>query len=247
MSKPNIIMIHGSWHWGGCFQKVSDRLGGMGYPVSTPDLTSHGYSDVDWESVDSMATYTAPVRALLEAASEPIVLVGHSMGGVSISYLAETMPEKIKSLIYLTAFMSPPGKSANDYIFSYAEDPIAAPLFAVLTPVNDGAGVQLNTSKSDEVRDAFYGDCSDADIRVARNNAVVINSSVPGGYIPKTPPKMSRHYITCTEDHAIPFETQKQMIDESPGAKIHTLTTSHSPFFSAPDKLAELLAEIASD
>ena len=245
MTKPHIVMIHGSWHWGGCFQKVADRLAAMGYPVSTPDLLSHGYSAAAWEQVDSMASYTAPVRAILDKIGEPVILVGHSMGGVSLTYLAETMPEKILSLVYLSAFMTPPGKTANDYIFAYATNPVAASLFAVLAPVNEGAGLKLDTDKPDAIRDAFYGDCSDADVLIASKNAVIINTSVPNIYAPKALPAVPKHYIHCTEDHAIPLEVQQQMIADAPGATAHVLKASHSPFFSLPDDVATLIATIA--
>ena len=144
--KPYIVMVHGSWHWGGCFQKVANKLGLMGYPVSTPDLASHGYnSDVAWDKVGTMENYTVPARALIEAADEPVVLLGHSMGGVSLTYLAENLPEKIRTLIYLCAFMTPVGKSAQDYIDAfYANDPAAASLAAITALEKDGLGVSLD-------------------------------------------------------------------------------------------------------
>jgi len=236
------VLVHGSWHWGGCFQKVADRLAAAGHAVATPDLASHGYDPTPWQSVDSMATYTAPLVKLLRQIDGPVTLVGHSMGGVTLSYLAETLPEKIAKLVYLTAFMTPPGKSANDYIFSYAANPTAASLFAVLNPVEGGAGLELLAEKADAVRDAFYGDVSDADFAVAQRNAVRINTSVPNVWTPKSTTALERHYVTCSQDHAIPYDVQHQMVAEAPGAKVHAMTASHSPFFSKPDELAVLLS-----
>jgi dienelactone hydrolase len=63
--KPKIIMVHGSWHWGGCFQKVADRLALAGYPVVTPDLTSHGYNSAAYDSFTSIEDYAEPVEATL--------------------------------------------------------------------------------------------------------------------------------------------------------------------------------------
>src|ERR1700739_1721594 len=115
-SRPKIIMVHGSWHWGGCFHKVADRLAIAGYPVATPDLTSHGYDPAPYDSFDSIAAYVHPVEVMLQNSEEKVVLLGHSMGGVTLTYLAEKYPEKISKLIYLTAFMVPNGKKALDYI-----------------------------------------------------------------------------------------------------------------------------------
>lgn len=244
MAKSTIVLIHGSWHWGGCFQKVADRLAVSGYPTLTPDLTSHGYSEAAWTDVDSMETYTMPVRKLLADMDEPVVLVGHSMGGVSLTYLAETMPEKIRSLVYLTAFMTPPDKTANDYLFSYSKDPLASALFQVVAPV-DGGGLALDVEKPELVREAFYGDCSEVDLRVAKRNAVPINSAIPNVYTPRSITGIERHYITCSNDRAIPLSVQWQMIQDVPGCTVHAIGTSHSPFFSAPDQLATVLRTIA--
>lgn len=246
MAKPHIVMVHGSWHWGGCFQKVADRLSAMGFPVSTPDLASHGYSDVRWQDVGSMENYTAPVRAVLDAIGEPVILVGHSMGGVSLTHLAETVPEKIRTLVYLTAFMTPVGKTAQDYIVASAEDPVTASLFAVLKVVDDGAGIQADLAKPDLVRDAFYGHCSETDTRVALANVVVVNTLVPNFYVPKSLSNLPRHYISCSQDHAIPLAIQKRMIEEVAGTTVvHQLSSDHSPFFCADEQLCEILRTIA--
>ncbi len=124
-SKPKIIMVHGSWHWGGCFQKVADRLALAGYPVATPDLTSHGYDPAAYDSFTSIDAYAQPVEAMLQKSDEKVVLFGHSMGGVTLTYLAEKYPEKIAKLIYLTAFMAPQGKKALDYILLNLKIPAA--------------------------------------------------------------------------------------------------------------------------
>lgn len=107
-----------------------------------------------------MATYNKHFIAELGASDEPVVLVGHSMGGVSVSHLADIMPEKITKLVYLTAFMTTPDKSANDYIMAHAENPVCAPLWAVLSPVNEWAGIEIAANKPAEVKEAFYADCT---------------------------------------------------------------------------------------
>jgi pimeloyl-ACP methyl ester carboxylesterase len=98
-NKATIVMIHGAWHWGGCFQKVATAVAASGHPVILPDLKSHGYSPATYDQVTSMADYVAPVAAILENATSPVVLLGHSMGGASLTWLAERYPGKIRKLI----------------------------------------------------------------------------------------------------------------------------------------------------
>ena len=139
----DIVLIHGSWHWSGCFHRLIPLLTAAGHRVRAVDNASHGGDTTAWDTIDSMASYTQNAATALAEATEPVVLLGHSMGGVSVSYLAETMPEKVSKLIYLTAFMTAPGKSAHDHIMAHDENPVCAPLWSVLTPVRDFAGREL--------------------------------------------------------------------------------------------------------
>src|ERR1700753_867663 len=245
--KSKIIMVHGSWHWGGCFQKVADRLAVAGYPVATPDLTSHGYSSSSYDSFKSIEEYARPVEAILRAPSEKVVLVGHSMGVVTLTYLAEKYPEKISKLIYLTAFMAPNGKKALDYILLNTKIPAAKELFQVASQVNDGRGLKLDLDQRSLVKAAFYADCSDHDVEIAAKNVLPITSTVPDQTVSTVTAKrfgrIPRVYIECTEDKAIPIETQRLMIKDLPGAKVASLKTSHSSFFSQPEALAKLIME----
>lgn len=251
-SRPTIVMVEGAWHWAGCFIKVANLLTQMGFPVVLPDLKSHGYSTATYDQVTGMADYVAPVGAVLEAATSPVILLGHSMGGVSITHLGEAYPSKIRKLVYLTAYMTPNGRSANDYIFSpaYMNDPNAAEVFQVLGGSADGKGVMLDKTRPALVRAAFYGDCSDRDVSIAVANTLATTSNVPYGYVPATTAarygSIPRVYIECTADHAIPIAQQRQMQADVPGATVMTLNTSHSPFFSQPQALADMIARASA-
>lgn len=248
-TKPTIVMVEGAWHWAGCFIKVSNLLTQRGYPTVLQDLKSHGYSPASHDQVPDMADYVSPLSALLEALPSPVVLLGHSMGGVAITYAGELYASKIRKLIYLTAYMTPAGKSANDYIFSqaYMNDPSAAEVFQILAASADGKGVTLDKSKPELVKAAFYGDCSDRDVAIAVANTTRTTSNVPYGYVPSTTAArygaVPRVYIECTADRAIPIAVQRRMQADVPGATVMTLDTSHSPFFSQPEQLADLIVK----
>ncbi len=245
VAKPTIVMVHGSWHWGGCFQKVAGILALAGYPVSTPDLTSHGYDAAAWDSFTTIEDYARPVEAILKSAPEKVVLVGHSMGGVTLTHLGERYPDKISKLIYLTAFMVPNGKKALDYILLNLKVPAAKELFEVVSQVSDGRGLKLALGDTALLKAAFYADCSDHDVAIAAKNILPITSTVPDKTISTITPKrfgsIPRLYIECTDDKAIPIETQRLMVRDVPGATVASLPTSHSSFFSRPEELARLI------
>lgn len=247
-SKSTIVMVHGGWHWGGCFQKVATPLAASGHPVILPDLKAHGYSTATYDQVTDIADEVAPVTAILEAAAEPVVLLGHSIGGVALTYLAEKYPHKIRKLIYLAAFMTPNGKTVHDYVSSraYASDPAVAEINQLFSPSADGKGVVLKTDNPALVKAAFYADCSARDIAIAAANITPVMSGVqykaPSTITAANFGSIPRLFIETTADHAIPIAQQRKMQADVPGATVLTLDTSHSPFFSAPDRLAEMIS-----
>ncbi|MPT23602.1 MAG: hypothetical protein E2577_11695 [Starkeya sp.] len=56
--------------------------------------------------------------------------------------------------------------------------------------------------------------------------------------------RLRRHYVECLRDRGLPLAVQREMQAAVPGAHIHALDTGHSPFFSAPEAVAELLLNI---
>jgi pimeloyl-ACP methyl ester carboxylesterase len=249
LAKPKIVMVHGSWHWGGCFEKVGNLLAEAGYPVATPDLTSHGYSDRSYDSFSTMSDYVQPVEEILQNTTTPVVLLGHSMGGATLTYLGEKYPNKISKLIYLTAFMVPKGKSVLDYTKQKADNPATKELRSIIKLVGGGRGAELNTTNRDLVKAAFYADCSDHDVDIALKNCIAVTSLVPNAAISEVTPerfgKIPRVFIECTLDKAIPIESQRLMMKDMPGAKVVSIATSHSSFFSKPAELAKIIAENA--
>ena len=104
------VLIHGSWHGAWCWYKVIPRLERAGHRVIAPDLPSLGKDKTPISRV-SLRLWTESVCQVLDAETEPVVLVGHSRGGMVISEVAESRPEKIKTLVYLCAFLLWNGES----------------------------------------------------------------------------------------------------------------------------------------
>ena len=97
------------------------------------------------------------------------------------------------------------------------------------------------------IKPAFYADCSDQDVDFAKARLRPLALQPGGAPVQITPERFGRVprvYIECTEDRAIPIARQRAMAAASPPIDIHTLNTSHSPFFSAPDALADILAKL---
>ena len=102
------VLIHGGCHGAWCWYKVVPALEKKGHSVIAPDLPSHGRDKTPVYAVTFQA-YVDTVCDILDAGRNPVVLVGHSMGGGIIKEAAEYRPDKIKTLVYLTALLRPMG------------------------------------------------------------------------------------------------------------------------------------------
>jgi pimeloyl-ACP methyl ester carboxylesterase len=173
-----------------------------------------------------------------------VVLLGHSLGGVSISATAERIPDRIRLLVYLSAFLPRDGDSVNGV---YETPDWPQETAAATTPVKSADGLSF-WDTPETARARFYHDCSDADVDycIARlKPQPTITRQTPVRITPEHFGRVPRAYIHCLDDRASPIARQRMMVANSPCQAVRSLQTSHSPFVCAPKLLAETLAELA--
>jgi len=230
------LLIHGAWHGGWCWYKVVPRLERLGHKVIAPDLPSLGNDKTPVNRV-SLALWREFVSAIIDAQTEPVILVGHSRGGIVISDVAEQRPDRIRTLVYLTAFLAQNGECLFD---------LAQQAHQSLVPPNMVMSEDKSSStvRPDAIRDAFYGECSDDDVSLARlclQPEPTLPLATPLEITPARFGCVPRVYVECLRDKAIVPSLQRQMYTALPCQQVLTLDTDHSPFFSRPDELTALL------
>ena len=227
------ILIHGAWHGGWCWDKVAPLLEKEGHKVLSPDLPSHAGDKTPISEI-SLQAYAECVCQILDAQSEPVILVGHSMGGVVITQAAEYRPDKIKKLVYLTAFLLQNG----EFLLQYVEQDKEALVLPNLIMAEDRS---YATVKKSALKEAFYGDCSDKDVMRAKTLLVhqaAAPLATPVNTTADNFDRIPRVYISCLSDRAISPLIQEKMYHNLPCEKVIKMNSSHSPFFSAPEELA---------
>lgn len=112
MSKPTFLLIHGSWHDGGCWRAVRGHLNDAGFRSMAPTLAGHERG-ADRSPV-THEDYVASVLRALDGEAEPVVVVGHSFGGSVIARVAELRPERCRRLVYYSAFVPRDGERVAD-------------------------------------------------------------------------------------------------------------------------------------
>lgn len=233
---PDILLIHGAAHGAWCWHRVIPALAALGHKARAIDLPSHGKDPTD----PSQVTLDSYAQAILDATKGPTILVGHSMGGYPITAAAQLAPDRFTALIYLCAYLPLPGVTLAEMRRAGPRQPLAGAF-----RIDDSR--TTFTFDADQAPTLFYHDCPADDVDLARC------SLCPQPIRPQETPipdlsraeALARHYIICTDDRAIPPDYQATMANRLPTGHIHELATSHSPFFAAPDALAQKIHAIA--
>jgi pimeloyl-ACP methyl ester carboxylesterase len=107
-------MVPGGMHGGSSFNLVGPKLQALGHCMTAPDLLGMGESTAIHPRDVTLELWAEQFAALARAQAEPVILCGHSRGGVVISQAAESAPEAISALVYITAILAPSGTSMAD-------------------------------------------------------------------------------------------------------------------------------------
>ncbi|MDZ4868096.1 MAG: alpha/beta fold hydrolase [Alphaproteobacteria bacterium] len=231
------ILVHGAWHGGWCWDEVAPFLKAAGHQVVAPDLPGMGKDKTPLSKVD-LSKWTLSISDEVVQAFDSVVLVGHSRGGIVISEVAEIVPDRIKTLVYLAAFLVPTGKTLADMLASVPDNPIAE---GAIVMREDGISSVIAPAK---VGPVFYNTTSpELTARAASllSPEPMMSFTTPLRLSDTRYGRVKRGYIECAQDNAIPITLQRKMQQALPCAPVVTLDTDHSPFFSAPEALCRAL------
>lgn len=233
------ILIHGSWHGAWNWHKVIPILEKAGHKAVAIDLLGMGRDKTPISQIRMKTTLQA-ICDLIDTFDEKVILVGHSKNGIMISQVAEYRPQKVEKLVYLAAYLIPNGKTQREYSIQDTE--------GILKPyVKFHEGSNSSTLDREIYKEGLYADCDEDILQLA--HVLLSHESVESGITPLTLTEekfgsIPRYYIECTQDKAVTPFIQQKMYTEMPCKKVFKMATSHSPFFSKPQELVDILCEI---
>lgn len=226
--RATVVLVHGAWGGSWCWERVVPRLEQRGVRSVTVDLPSVG---ADPAEPPDLSADAAEVSRTLDAAAGPFVVCGHSYGGMVVTRAAAGRSDVVH-LVYLCAFMPDTGES----LFTLTGGP--APWITLL---DDGRTLP----DLERAETAGYADC-DAETRAAAIRR--LRPQVTAPFVEEVPAAAWREipstYVICTEDQSLSVELQRNVFAPRAGEVVE-LASSHSPFFSQPERIADLLAQRA--
>ncbi|WP_199917137.1 alpha/beta fold hydrolase [Parazoarcus communis] len=238
-----MILIHGAWQGSWSFASWRPLLARRGWTAHAVDLPGNGWGE-ETPDAASLDAYVEHVAACIEEIGEPVVVLGHSGGGIVASQVAEAIPERVACTVYLAGMMLPSGMSYASLVeVCKAEHPELD--FAGVGPhLEYSADGRYSAVPPEVAQRIFLHDCAPSDARYA---ASLLRPQAERGRImaPSLSPnrygKVPRIYVEATQDRSLLHASQRKMQALSPGAIRVSLDCGHVPQLAAPERLTELL------
>lgn len=233
---PTIVLVHGAFEDASVWGATQAKLRSDGFNVVSVNLPGRPSNPLGPEKT-SMDLYRDTVLAAMNAQTKPVILVGHSFGGMTISAVAEAAPEKVKTLVYLAAYLPKEGQSLlslsgtdknsklGPHVQILKDKGVASIEYAVRGELfaNDGPDA-LRKALGDLITDESLGPlATPAHVTAARFGTV------------------DKVYIHTARDMVVSPWLQTEMVKATPVRAEITLDTGHTPFLTAPDALAQAI------
>ncbi|CAM4198314.1 Pimeloyl-ACP methyl ester carboxylesterase [Pedobacter westerhofensis] len=243
--KAPVVLVHGAWQASYAWEEVKTNLTAQGYQVIAVNLKGHGNDNTPVSEL-SFSGYVDQVKAAIDSFNEPVILIGHSLGGAVITQAATQVPAKIAKLVYVAGFIPQTGKSVLDYAGLDRASLLGPVLeFNADQTLAGVANPDINFLK------VFIQDGTDKQKQFVLDRyraEPVIPLATPLNYTTENYTAAGKkYYVFTTEDNAISYPFQKQMAADAGITKTFTINTGHSPFISKPTELTSLLEIIAKD
>ncbi|GAA3773350.1 alpha/beta hydrolase [Microbacterium kribbense] len=228
-AQPTLLLVHGAWHGAWCWAPLKGILEARGWTVETVDLPTVHADDIVGLHLADDADAVAQAIAAIDG---PVVVVAHSYGGVPTTQAARA--DNVQHIVYLAAFALDVGESLLGAVGG------VAPSWWVVDGPLATAGTDAEPAAS-----LFYGDLDAA--AAAAAVAQLKPQSVLAFQEPLTEAAWHSKpttFLVTGKDAIFPPEAQEGLAARA-GSSVQHLATSHSPFLSQPEAVADIIEEAA--
>jgi pimeloyl-ACP methyl ester carboxylesterase len=234
------VLVHGGAHGGWCYKGLGGELRRRGHDVYTPTLSGFGerrHLDAGQLTIEDHVLDVANVITFEDL--DEVVLVGHSMGGVTIPLVGERAPERIRRIVWLAAVVLADGES----IATHYAVPSEAISRATTTAPDGGAPdpalmveafMQDGTAEQKAWVQERLGPTTIASVTAEGNLSRFLAQGLPTGY------------ILALRDQSVPPDLARTFAARLPGARFAEVDAGHNLMITKPKETADALEAMAS-
>lgn len=225
--KPAIALVHGAFEDSHVWDAVSGKLQADGYRVINVNLPGRPSAPLAPNLVTS-ELYRDTVLSAIGGEKQPVVLVGHSFGGMAVSAVAEAAPAKVRTAVYVAAYLPQNGESMLS-LAKQDRDSKAGPALHI----DEAKGL---VSVDYAARADLFGNGAPAGLRKMLPDLIIDEPLTPivtpltlsaAGF-----GKVDKVYIHTERDQVVSPYLQQKMVAATPVRLQLTLDTGHTPFLT---------------
>lgn len=251
IARKHYVLVHGACHGAWSWYKIKPRLESAGHVVTVIDLSASGTNLKKLEDVDTISEYSETLLKLMATIpqNEKVILVGHSLGGLSIALAMEQFPEKVAVGVFLTAFLPDIEHKASYVMEKYIESTPAAEWL-------DTEFCQCGNKTSMFFGPKFlshklYQHSSIEDLELAKTllrpgSLFMEDLTQQDNFSKQGYGSVQRAFIVCNEDLGIPLKFQHWMIQNAGINDVYEIKgADHMAMICKPQELCDSLNQIA--
>jgi pimeloyl-ACP methyl ester carboxylesterase len=231
-----VVLVHGAGHTSRVWAKVQVALTRPSVAVDLPGRHDRP-ADITRVTVDAAAESIA--ADVDHVAAGPLVLVGHSVGGIVLPALAARLASRVSHLVFVAGLIAPDGACVADTVRPRERDRL------------DDVLRELRTAYGNHVFRPIDGRDPDRGGLLVITDARVAMGIDSLNYMAQTvrwagvDPRLPRTFVRCTQDAIQPPELQTRLIENCAATTVVDLESGHTPALEVPDALAAILDGIA--
>ena len=235
MTSTTFLLVHGAWGGGWHWRRVADRLRSRGHIVFAPTLTGLGERAHQLHPGVNLSLHIADVLAVIKYEQlNDFVLVGHSYGGCVISGVAEAIPDKIRSVVFLDAFVPDNGDALVDLVQLAVQEIIrgAQARGETTVPVRDAAAFRMNE------KDRAWADSLAGPQPIGTFLEKIKLTGARERIAKKT-------YVRASGYPNVSFDKAYARAKADPTWRTYEVNCGHHVMIDEPERLTEILLEVA--
>ncbi len=232
------LACHGAWSGGWSWKRMRNALAARGHDLLTPTYTGLGERTHLSNPAVELETHIADIMGVLEYEDlSDLILVGHSYGGMIATAVADRAPERVKTLVYLDAFVPEDGECVLDL-----QNPAEADrMRGLVSARGDGWRLPPRPLAPDIAPE-------DVDWLTPRRSWMPFKTYSQRIRLTGAGAGISGAFIHCTQKSGgDPFRAMADRVRARPGWRSYELDAGHIPNITMPEMLAELFGRIVDD
>ncbi|MEO1289005.1 MAG: alpha/beta fold hydrolase [Chloroflexota bacterium] len=236
------VLVHGAFQDEAGWDSIVTTLEDAGEIVITVQSPGRG-DDPTPAHEQSLIGYRDNVIDVISAQSQPVILVGHSFGGIVISEVAEAIPEQIETLVYLAAYLPQSGDSLLSLSEYEHNSVLGEPGNLIVS--DDSTVASINT---DIFASAFCPDCDEEQAEFVSESQVdepLIPLATPVNLTDDNFGSVEKVYILTAEDIVVSPQLQVFMLSRTPVDHVFALNTGHAAYITDPVGIAAILMQFS--